>query len=581
MPVSRNTDDLHGTVFISDNLPLLSGLDSESVDLVCIDPPFAQMQTFKGMLTEALNDEDLAIERKLLEDWEIYDATEAYEKGIEFPDQEGTTAMFSDIWAFESRIYEETMSNLAADLPGALSLIEASRATHSDAVAAYLAFMAERLIEIRRVLKGHGSIFVHCDQTANSYLRQLMDAVFGAANYRDEIIWYRSAENLSRKKLRRAYESILYYSKSDNRVWNELYREHDEDSLANYKWEDDGGRYTTTSCTNNADRPNMRYEFNGLVRQWRFSRETMERYDREGRLVYSRTGLPRRKDYLKDSPGVRLTNVWDDVKVVASGSLERTGYPTQKPWALAQRIIELTTEPGQLVLDCFAGCAYVPVAAQLTGRRWLACDMSPRAWTMVRKQFHKHPDLGIVTQGEIPVSDEAGGSPFKDQQPKLNNVITVRGPDELPVRTELDVPTRKRMDELSPVRFKRRPEETNREIWQAFVEEWGAQCWYCWTVTLPHRQVLHLDHIEPNRRDGTNDDCWNRALACTICNGNKSDRLKPGQTIRMAFEDEGLIPTEARYLEVLDGFEARHAWAVRRWKDEILPRKRERQARAR
>ena len=115
-------------MFISDNLPLLRSLDSESVDLVCIDPPFAQMQTFKGTLTDALNDEDLAIERKLLEDWEIYDATEAYEKGIEYPDQAGTTAMFSDIWTFESRIYEDTMNNLAADLPGALSLIEATRA---------------------------------------------------------------------------------------------------------------------------------------------------------------------------------------------------------------------------------------------------------------------------------------------------------------------------------------------------------------------------------------------------------------------------------------------------------------------
>lgn len=576
MTISRNTDDLHGTVFISDNLPLLRSLDSESVDLVCIDPPFAQMQTFKGTLTEALNEEDLAIERKLLEDWEIYDATEAYEKGIEYPDQEGRTALFSDIWSFESRIYEDTMRRLGSECPGALSLIEASRATHSDAIGAYLAFMAERLVEIRRVLRPHGSVFVHCDQTANSYLRQLMDAVFGAARYRDEVVWYRAAENLSRKKLRRAYESILYYSKSDERVWNELYRDHDEESLANYKWEDDGGRYTTTSCTNNADRPNMRYEFNGHVRQWRFSRETMARYAKEGRLVYSRSGLPRRKDYLKDSPGVRLTNVWDDIKVVASGSLERTGYPTQKPWALAERIIELTTEPGQLVLDCFAGCAYVPVAAQLTGRRWLACDMSPRAWTMVRKQFHKHPDLGIVTQGDIPVSESAGGSPFRDQQPTLNNVIKVRGPDELPERTELDVPTRRRAEELSPVRFKRRPEETNQEIWQAFVDEWGAQCWYCWTVTLPHRQVLHLDHIEPNRRDGTNDDCWNRALACTICNGNKSDRLNPEQTIRWAFEEEGLIPTEARFQEVREGFRTRHAWAVRRWKEEVLPIRRAR-----
>ena len=239
--------------------------------------------------------------------------------------------------------------------------------------------------------------------------------------------------------------------------------------------------------------------------------------------------------------------------------------PTQKPQALARRIIEASSNPGEIVLDCFAGCAYVPVAAELTGRRWIACDMSPRAWTVVRRQFSKQPDLRIVTEGEYAEGEGV--------RPALGDtrLIRVRGPQELPERTNADAPIRLLVKALPQIQFKQRPHESDEEIWQSFVDEWGTGCWYCGTEKPHDRRELQLDHIEPNKRDGTNDDCWNRSLACMPCNSDKSNRLTPEQTVDQAFA-ENRIATEARRREVLTGFQNRRQWAKERW-EEIRLRK--------
>ena len=362
----------------------------------------------------------------------IQNEAEAYDAGIEFPDQSGLTAKFRDIWDFPHQITEEQWQTIDALAPAARHFIETLRLIHTDERAAYIAFMTLRMIQIKRILKPTGSVYIHCDKDANSYLRLMMDAVFGRLCFRDELIWNRAAENLSRVSHRRASETILYYSRDPNKwTWNQQYYPHSQKQIErDYRFDDDDGRgrYKTSDCTNNAYRPNMIYEFRGITRQWRFAEETMERYEAEDRLVFSRRGLPRRKDYLGDSPGLRMTNVWSDIDVLASGDPERTGYPTQKPQALARRIIETSSNPGDLVLDCFAGCAYVPIAAELAGRRWIACDMSPRAWTVVRRQFEKQRNLGIATEG---------GRHDEDTWLRLDqsmNTIRVRGPNELPER---------------------------------------------------------------------------------------------------------------------------------------------------
>ena len=210
-------------------------------------------------------------------------------------------------------------------------------------------------------------------------------------------------------------------------------------------------------------------------------------------------------------------------------------------------------------MDCFAGCAYVPVAAELTGRRWIACDMSPRAWTVVRRQFHKQPDLRIVTEGEY--TDKYGGV-----QPDLGpeRIIRVRGPNELPTRQTEDAPRPMRFGALPEPTYRQRAVEDAQTIWEAFVQQWGTRCWYCGLEKRYSRRELQLDHIEPNKRDGSNDDCWNRALACVDCNGDKGDRLTVEQTMDKALES-GRIETPALRQEQAEAFERRRQWVVERW----------------
>ena len=591
-----NADDLDGTVFISDNLPFLKALDTESVDLVCIDPPFAKNETFTGNLRPPLSADERRIEREFMADWGVFDDDSAYRAGLEYPDQEGTMARFADIFRFDRDVHADWMQTVGERNPGLAALIESSRYIHSDSRAAYIAFMAERMLEIRRVLKASGSVYLHCDPSANAYLRQMMDAVFGFSQFRSEIVWRRTGSQGGARRWGPIHDTILFYSKSDEYKWNRVYQDYDRSYIDQfYRFEDDDGRrYQLVSLTGaGTTGGDSGREWRGVNptdsgRHWAVpidaltgafpdidpdsltSQEKLDLLDEAGLVYWPEQGeIPRQIRYLDESPGVQLQDMIMDIRL-GSRARERTGYPTQKPQALARRIIEASSEPGDLVLDCFAGCAYVPVAAQLTGRRWIACDMSPRAWTMVRRQFHKHPDLGIVTEGEI--AAEKDGLKISPRLETANLVIKVRGPHDLPTRTTPDEDMQPAMlSTLPPPRYRARPAETDREIWDAFVAEYGTTCWYCGAEKANDRRELQLDHVEPNARDGTNDDCWNRALACVACNGDKSNRLDPDATIETALE-RGRIPTHARMLEVKEAFASRRRWANERW-EEIAPRR--------
>ena len=192
--------------------------------------------------------------------------------------------------------------------------------------------------------------------------------------------------------------------------------------------------------------------------------------------------------------------------------------------------------------------------------------MSPRAWTVVRRQFHKQPDLRIVTEGEY--ADKYHGI-----QPDLGpeRIIWVRGPHDLPVLTSMAEQQTFKIAALPAIRYRQRPVEDSQNIWEAFVDQWGVKCWYCGLEKRRSRRELQLDHIEPNKRDGSNDDCWNRALACMDCNGDKGDRLTPEATMDLALE-AGRIGTQALRDEQAHLFERRHEWAKGRW-ETIRPRR--------
>ena len=185
--------------------------------------------------------------------------------------------------------------------------------------------------------------------------------------------------------------------------------------------------------------------------------------------------------------------------------------------------------------------------------------MSPRAWTVVRRQFHKQTDLRIVTEGEYTERDTG-------VQPDLGaeRIIRVRGPQDLPQRATAENPKALGVKDKAPIQFRVRPIESSREIWDAFVAAWGTECWYCGMQKQHSRRELQLDHIEPNKQDGTNDDCWNRALACIDCNMDKRKTLTPEQTMDVAFRS-GRIATEGLRAEQTDVFDRRHQWAKSRY----------------
>ena len=523
-----NTDALNRTVFISDNLPFLQALDSESVDLIVIDPPFGKKQTFEGHIRPPLTDSERTLEANLLNKWGVYDVNSAYEVGIEYPDQSGATALFKDIWQFE-RVLKEDWYDRINDT-SVWWLIESTRRTHDEDTAAYIAFMAQRMVEIRRILKPTGSVYLHCDHDANAYLRQMMDAVFGANNFRNEIIWAYTGPSNTRRWFPRKHDTILFYAKSNSAVFNRdaVRVPYDQETIAR-RGRVEGARSIISPSVETAGR----------------------RSEEQVQSIFGQGKVPE--------------SWWDDIPALTN-QRETTGYPTQKPQALAQRIIQASSNPGDLVLDCFAGCAYVPVAAEMLDRRWIACDMSPRAWTIVRRQFAKKPELGMTV-----ASEDTG---YEEASPKFEGkgVLKARGPHELPQRSDPEM----RLEYLPPrahlpeIRFRQTPLETSAEIWQAFVDEWGTECWYCGRRQDADRRSLQLDHVEPNKGDGSNDDCWNRALSCPPCNSDKSDRLTPTQAIDKALA-AGRIQTPAQRDEICARFSARREWARNRW--ENLPQK--------
>ena len=529
-----NTDDLNRTIFISDNLPFLQALDTESVDLVVIDPPFGKKQTFTGRIRPPLTDQEKEKEKERMEGWDVYDVASAYELGIEYPDQSGETALFKDIWQFE-RVMREDWWRRIHDTP-VWWLIESTRRTHGSGIAAYIAFMAQRMVEIRRVLKSTGSVYLHCDHDANAYLRQMMDAVFGPDNFRNEIVWAYTGPGNTRRWFPRKHDTILFYVKEDRQ------------------------------SVFNRDSIRVPYDSETIARRGRVEGEnsiisaSVETQARRGEEeVRERFG-----------GGKVPESWWRDIPTLTN-QRERTGYPTQKPQALARRIIQASSNPGDIVLDCFAGCAYVPVAAEETGRRWIACDMSPRAFTVVRRQFAKKPELGMTVEGEEAEYDAA------NPQFEGKGVLKVRGPNQLPIRGAVEgeadfasalIPNQP----LPEIKFRQTPLEKDVVIWRAFVKEWGTDCWYCGRPQDEDRRVLQLDHVEPNKGDGTNDDCWNRALACIQCNSDKSDKLNPTETMDKALE-AGRIQTKTRRDEISAAFSVRREWARKRY--ESLPKAQE------
>ena len=545
---------LNRHLFIADNLNLLRALDNESVNLICIDPPFAKNQTFTGSLRPPLSDAERQRELETLAGWGIRSQRDADNAGIEWPDADNT-GRFSDIWRWEDDVHEDWVTRIEDDYPALAKVIDATRAAHSEGMAAYLTFMAIRIIEMHRVLKPTGSMYLHCDDTALHYLKAVMDALFGVDHFQTEITWQRTSSHNDSKRFGQVKDVILFYSKTNKRRWNPIYVPHDEKYVSSfYRYEDERGKYRhhEVLLTAAMARPNLVYEYKGYTPEygWRMERDKLEALDKEGRLVWSSTGRPYRKTYL--SKGRLSTNLWADIKNLSGRARERTGYPTQKPVALAERIIKASSNPGDVVLDCFAGCAYVPVAAERNGRQWIACDISPRALTVLRRQFAK---FNYAVDGE-----QQTETPLLN--PEAN--ITTKGPGELPPRTDEDPVEPQSIKELPPRKFKvpasRIPEG---EMMEFLLGLSGYTAWCCgYAVRRSNGEVVkttrnfHLDHIDPKSKQGSNQ-IMNRAPLCPDHNIRKNNRRVHLEDYRAEIADAGemLVDTTGELIDLAWAYE--------------------------
>jgi len=263
---------------------------------------------------------------------------------------------------------------------------------------AYLAMMAPRLIDLRRVLKPTGSLYLHCDQTASHYLKMLLDSVFGPGNFRSDIAWKRKAgrgeTNTAAIRFGVTCDSILFYAKSAATLLNRQHRpnkEHYIESKFN-QVDKDGRRYHLDNLSSPSPRPNLTYEYKGYKppeKGWAVSRERMEQMDREGRLYFpeNTSHRIRRKRYLDELEGETVDTLWDDIPPINSQAQERLGYPTQKPEALLERIISASSNEGDLVLDPFCGCGTTVAAAEKLKRRWIGIDITHLAIGLIKKRL--------------------------------------------------------------------------------------------------------------------------------------------------------------------------------------------------
>ena len=579
--MTKNSASLNRTLFIADNLPLLESLDNESIDLICIDPPFAKNQTWMGTIRPPLSKEEREQELATLADWGIQNRADATAAGIEWPDGENGSAKFQDIWRWEDDVHEEWLADIGKPpYEGLAQVIEATRRAHSESVAAYLTYMAIRLIEMRRVLKSTGSIYLHCDPTASHYLKAMMDSIFGQENFRNEIVWVLSPKSLGARQFPRGHDVVLMYSKTDERVWNPQYLPHGSKYLEGFRHKDAHGRWAPSDLSGGKAGSESAYKpFGNQLppdgRAWappvrsRFPEsaasnlpETYEdmspldkcyALDDAGLIHWSKGGKPYYKKYLSTLKGNPVTDTFVDITLLAPSSNERTGYPTQKPVALAERIIKASTNPGDIVLDCFAGCAYVPAAAERNGRQWIACDISPRALTVLRRQFAKF---------RYEVDGEGQGD-----EPTLiaDADVTVRSPMDLPQRTDQDPSPTMRPKPLPERKFKV-PASTipEKEMLEFLLGLSGYMAWCCgFANRMPDGSIVettnnfHLDHIDPTSKGGSHQ-ITNRAPMCPRHNILKKDRWVHLREYRQEIADAGemLVNTTDELIDLSMAYEA-------------------------
>ncbi len=356
--------DWKNKLYFGDNLDILrEHVPDESVDLIYLDPPFNSNATYNVLFREASGEGSAAQIHAFDDTWH---------------------------WNIESeRAYREVVQHGPKKLG---DLLQAMRSfLGQNDMMAYLTMMAHRMVELHRVLKPTGSIYLHCDPTASHYLKLVMDAVFGHENFQNEIVWKRQSAHSDARRYGSVHDTLLFYSKSDAPLWNPSYQPYESEYVEQYyRYVDDKGRRFMSGDLGAAGLQGggYQYEWKGVSRVWRVPVETMERLDSEGRVFYTRNGIPRIKRYLDEAKGNPVQDVWANIESLRSWHTERLGYPTQKPEALLERIILASSNEGDVVLDPFCGCGTAVAVAERLGRRWTGIDVTHLAISLMKSRLH-------------------------------------------------------------------------------------------------------------------------------------------------------------------------------------------------
>lgn len=331
-------------LYYGDNLDILrSEIASESVDLVYLDPPFNSNATYNVLF-----------------------------KSPEGEESHAQIEAFEDTWHWNEhaeRAFDEVMHSGNTDVA---EMLRAMRSfLKENDLMAYLTMMAVRLLELHRVLKPTGSLYLHCDPTASHYLKILLDAIFGKANFRDEIIWRRGHINVNTagNQFPRNHDAILFFTKTRENFYERTFRPYSEATMKMYKFDDKDGKGV--------------YRLQTLRT---YGADTIKKMESEGEIVKLASGKTYFKQYLSDKTGVTVDDVWDDISSLQGNPAESLGYPTQKPVALLERIIEASSKPGDVVLDPFCGCGTTIHAAQKLGRAWIGIDITHLAISLIEKR---------------------------------------------------------------------------------------------------------------------------------------------------------------------------------------------------
>jgi len=347
-------------LYYGDNLEILRKyIPDNSIDLIYLDPPFNSKKDYNILFKE--------------------------NGGVE---SEAQIKAFTDTWHW-TQTAENTYHDIVTN--GPLKVGQLIGALHDaigqNDVMAYLVMMTTRLIELHRVLKSTGSLYLHCDPTASHYLKLVLDQIFGPANFRNEIVWKRTSAHSNPKRCGNVHDVIFYYSKSDKVIWNQIHQPHDQAYIeSHYRYIDEEGRkYRTDNLI--APGEGYKYEWNKVTKNWRCPKEKMQELHNVGRLQYTRTGTAEYKRYLDEMPGTLLQDVWHDIPPINSQANERLGYETQKPLPLLERIIKSSSNEGDIVLDPFCGCGTALVAAQKLNRHWIGIDITHLAITLMRNRL--------------------------------------------------------------------------------------------------------------------------------------------------------------------------------------------------